>query len=48
MDKYNDQPICFGIHEKLGRMLLNISQLINIKNNLLNSIQAIQLFKYIK
>jgi len=46
LEKYGNQLICFGLTKKNGRIPLHISQLINIKQDLLNSLNGIQLYKY--
>ncbi len=45
LEKYGSEIVCLGIVRNGGRMPLSISQLINIKDEILNNIEGIQLFK---
>lgn len=45
LEEYGNEIMCFAINKKYKRIPLNISELINIRKELLNSINAIQLYK---
>ena len=45
LEVYGDQMVCFGLTRKRGRIPLSISQLVNIKHDIINELEAIQLFR---
>jgi len=45
LEKHGNKAVCFGL-TKNGRIPMSISQLINIKDSLMNSLEAIQLYRY--
>jgi len=45
LTKYSDQSVCFGVSRKKGRFPINISALVNIKQEILTDLDALQLFQ---